>query len=271
MGDIWNPWHGCHKYSEGCDHCYMFYLDEIRNKNGNDIYKVKTNFNLPVKKDRKGNYKIKSGEHLRVCMTSDFFLEEADEWRDEVWNIIRVRSDVNFFLLTKRAFRIKDCLPSDWGNGWDNVFLNITVENQKRADERIPILLNIPAKYKGVMVAPFIGPVSIEQYLMTGQIGKVIADGENYSSKRPLYYEWIKSLYDQCKKYQVALDFIGTGDVFIKDGKRYTVCKAYQHVQAVRSGLQYPPVDQMVPVQTKCRICNRKNTCNGCHWCGKCN
>ena len=81
----------------------MYYLDSERGKSGGEIYKVKTNFNLPLKKDRQGNYKIKSGESLRVCMTSDFFLEEADAWRDEVWDMIRLRPDVRFWLLTKRA------------------------------------------------------------------------------------------------------------------------------------------------------------------------
>lgn len=61
--DIWNPWHGCRKYSEGCDHCYMYYLDSERGKSGGEIYKVKTNFNLPLKKDRQGNYKIKATPH----------------------------------------------------------------------------------------------------------------------------------------------------------------------------------------------------------------
>ena len=45
--DIWNPWHGCRKYSEGCDHCYMHYLDNERGKSGGEIYKVKTNSDLP--------------------------------------------------------------------------------------------------------------------------------------------------------------------------------------------------------------------------------
>ena len=44
--DIWNPWHGCRKYSEGCDHCYMYYLDNEWGKSGGEIYKVKTNFDL---------------------------------------------------------------------------------------------------------------------------------------------------------------------------------------------------------------------------------
>ena len=93
--NIWNPWHGCNKYSEGCDHCYMYYLDAQRDQDGSSIYKTKTNFNLPLKKTRQGIYKIPSGTMLHVCMTSDFFLEEADVWRDEIWDMIRIRSDVD--------------------------------------------------------------------------------------------------------------------------------------------------------------------------------
>lgn len=65
----------------------------------------------------------------------------------------------------KTAQRIEACLPPDWQDGWENVSLNVTAENQKRADERIPILLNVPAKHKGVMVAPFIGKVDLDSYL----------------------------------------------------------------------------------------------------------
>lgn len=268
--DIWNPWHGCRKYSEGCDHCYMYYLDSERGKSGGEIYKVKTNFNLPLKKDRQGNYKIKNGESLWVCMTSDFFLEEADAWRDEVWDMIRLRPDVRFWLLTKRAHRIREYLPWDWLDGWENVSINVTAENQLRADERLSILLDIPAKYKGVMIAPFIGKVDLEPYLASGQLKTVFADGENYDGARPLHYEWVKLLYDQCRKYNVPFSFFGTGNVFIKDGKEYHICKAYQHVQALRSGLQYPAVEQDCPIQTRCRTCKRRNSCNGCRWCGRC-
>ena len=88
-----------------------------------------------------------------------------------------------------------------------------------RADERLPILLDIPAKHKGVMIAPFIGKVDLESYLAAGQLETVFADGENYDGARPLYYEWVKLLYDQCCKYDVPFSFFGTGNVFIKDGK----------------------------------------------------
>ena len=95
---------------------------------------------------------------LRVCMTSDFFLEQADPWRDEAWDIIRQRPDVKFFLLTKRPQRAADHLPHDWGEGWENVMFNVTCENQRRADERIPILPELPFKHMGILCAPFFGP-----------------------------------------------------------------------------------------------------------------
>lgn len=267
---IWNPWHGCTKYTEGCDHCYMYFLDQKYEKDGSQIYKTKTNFNLPLKKDRQKNYKIKPGTLVRVCMTSDFFLEEADPWRDEIWDMIRQRKDVIFWLQTKRAYRVKQCLPDDWDNGYDNVILCFTTENQTRADERIPILLSIPAKIKTVMVAPFIGPVDIEKYLVTGQIRQVIADGENYDGCRPLYYEWVESLYEQCKKTNTTFDFIGTGNKFIMNRTIYNIPKAYHRIQAIKSGLQWPPMSTNLPVQKRCATCKINDTCNGCRWCGKC-
>lgn len=92
---------------------------------------------------------------IRVCMTSDFFLEEADGWREEAWEMMRMRPDVNFFLLTKRPQRVEKCLPNDWNSGWENIMLNVSCENQMRADERIPLLLQLPFKHKGVLCAPF--------------------------------------------------------------------------------------------------------------------
>lgn len=105
MHSNWNPWHGCIKCSEGCQHCYVYYLDAMRGKNGADIYKTKTGFKYPLSKDRSGRYKIQSGEIISVCMTSDFFLKEADEWRGEAWDIMRRRSDVVFFAAYKKAVK----------------------------------------------------------------------------------------------------------------------------------------------------------------------
>lgn len=61
------------KCSEGCQNCYMYYLDSLRDKDGSEIYRTKAGFKYPLSKYRDGTYKVKSGEMIRVCMTSDFF------------------------------------------------------------------------------------------------------------------------------------------------------------------------------------------------------
>ena len=53
------PWHGCVKCSEGCQNCYMYFLDRMRDQNGAEIYKTKSGFSYPLQKDRTGHYKIR--------------------------------------------------------------------------------------------------------------------------------------------------------------------------------------------------------------------
>jgi protein gp37 len=267
----------------------MYFLDRMRNQNGEDIYRTKAGFTYPLQTDKKGGYKVKSGELIRVCMTSDFFLEEADEWRSEAWEIMRQRPDVKFFLLTKRPQRVRSCLPEDWDMGWDNIMLNVTCENQTRADERIPMLFDLPFKHKGIMCAPFIGEVNIEKYLEEGQIEQVICGGENYDGARPCNFDWVKSLRNQCVAYDITFCFIETGTNFIKDGKRYYMPKKQvQSEMAYKSGVNYvgkpikwkltnnlgleiPEQELYVPYYGEnCQTCGSRLICNGCSRCGKC-
>ncbi len=267
---MWNPWHGCVKYSEGCANCYMFYLDKKHGHDGGQISLSRTGFDLPLRKDRSGAYKIAPGSSVMVCMTSDFFLPEADEWRPAAWDVIRSRPDLTFWLQTKRAPLVRDRLPADWGGGWPHVRLCFTAENQKRADERLPILMELPFAYKSVMCAPILSAIDLEPWLASGQIREVLADGENYEGERPCRYEWIESLRDQCARHDIPFRFCGTGNVFIKDGKTYRIPRAYHRVQAIRSGLQYPLVDSDVPIRRKCASCPRRDDCGGCRNCGRC-
>ena len=289
MHSNWNPWHGCIKCSEGCQNCYVYALDRMRGKNGADITKSKTGFRYPLSKDKNKKYRIQSGEMISVCMTSDFFLEEADAWREEAWEMMRIRSDVIFLLLTKRPERIQKCLPPRWGAGWENIFLNVTCENQKRADERIPLLLDLPFKHKGLYCAPMLGAIGIGRYLDTGQIEQVACGGENYGGIRPCDFEWVKALRDECVSRDITFCFMETGTRFIKDGILYRISsKQIQNSQAAHSGMTYQgkPIhfelkdESGFPVREedlykphfapKCGECSFRILCNGCFRCGGC-
>lgn len=267
----------------------MYFLDRKRGMDGSRVFRTQSGFSYPLQKGRDGRYKIRSGELIRVCMSSDFFLDEADVWREEAWRMIKARSDVKFFLLTKRPERVREALPSDWGDGWENVFFNVTCENQQRADECIPLLLELPFKHKGIMAAPLIGSIEIGKYLATGQIEQIIAGGENYDGVRPCNFDWVKSLSEQCRIYDVTFCFIETGTEFIKDGKRYRIpSKRIQSEMAYKAGVNH--IGQLIhfvlrnqygrilePEQlykpfyrTSCDKCGSRLICNGCNNCGRC-
>ena len=286
---IWNPWHGCQKISPGCANCYVYRRDAQYGGDSTKVFRTK-DFSLPMKRGRGGTLSLQAeGDYVFTCMTSDFFLEAADDWRSDIWDMIRFRTDLHFFIITKRITRMAQCLPPDWGSGWDNIFFNVTCENQRRADERIPILFDLPFKHKGIMCAPFIGPVSIRQYLSAGQIEQVICGGENYDGARPCNFDWVKSLRQECVDANVTFCFIETGTVFIKDGRRYHLPnKQLQSRMACKSGMNYqgrpihfdlvddwgypiPQEDLYVPhFRANCETCGSKLICNGCSDCGKC-
>ena len=165
----------------------------------------------------------------------------------------------------------------------------MTCENQSRADERIPVLLDLPFKHKGLHCAPLLGPLSVGKYLDTGQIEQVACGGENYGGTRPCDFEWVKSLREECVSRNITFCFMETGTVFIKDGKEYRIkSKQLQNEQAFRSGMTYQGKEmqfdlkdrfgQPVSKETlyvpryakKCRTCSYKILCNGCFNCGAC-
>ena len=107
---MWNLWHGCHKLSAGCKHCYVYRGDSKRGIDSALVAKTK-NFDLPVQKKRNGEYKIASGAFVYTCFTSDFFLDDADKWRAQAWEMIRTRSELKFLVITKRIDRLQEKVP----------------------------------------------------------------------------------------------------------------------------------------------------------------
>ena len=216
---MWNPWHGCHKYSEGCKYCYIHKGDYKRGIDTNKIFKT-NNFYKPIEKYKNGSYKMKSGL-VYLCFSSDFLISEADIYRDECFKMIKERSDCTFLFLTKRIERFKECLPSDWGNGYDNVIICCTIENQKMADYRLPIFHSLPIKHKCITAQPLLEDIDIEKYLI--DIELVVVGGESDYNARVLNYDWVLNIRKQCMNKKVNFEFRQCGTHFIKDGKSYTL------------------------------------------------
>ena len=173
---LWNLWHGCKKTSEGCLNCYVYRRDEKHGKDSNVISKTK-NFDLPIKKDRKGDYKVASGTLVYTCFTSDFFLDEADNWREEAWQIMKERTDLNFLMITKRIDRFSMCIPADWGNGYENVTICCTIENQKQANYRLPIYKDAPIKHKILICEPILEQIDLTTFSIGDWIEQVVEIG----------------------------------------------------------------------------------------------
>ncbi|MCK4793053.1 MAG: phage Gp37/Gp68 family protein [Desulfobacteraceae bacterium] len=192
--NTWNPWQGCHKVSPGCANCYMFRDKKRHGQEPSVVIKSKAKtFNSPIKWN--------GPARVFVCSWSDFFIEEADAWRDDAWDIIRKTPHLTYLLLTKRPENIKDRLPSDWP--LPNVWLGVTAENQEMADKRIPILCGIPAVKRFVSVEPMVGQVdfTIKKHWnnFINKIDWVIVGGESGPGARPAHPNWVRFLRDQCK------------------------------------------------------------------------
>lgn len=238
---IWNPWHGCRKISPGCANCYVYRRDESIGKDASVVSKT-ADYDLPLKKNRQGQYKLTAEEGIVfTCMTSDFFLDTADEWRQDCWDMIHERHDLQFCIITKRIDRFEACIPPDWDDGWENVTICSTCENQDRADYRLPILLSLPIRHREVICEPMLGEIQMEKYLAGGLIEKVTCGGESGNHARPCDFRWIQEVRRACIRCGVPFYFKQTGAVFIKDGKVYHIERKLQMAQAKKSGYSYIP------------------------------
>lgn len=247
----WNPWHGCTKISTGCKYCYVYRQDEMYGNETSSSYCRKTgNFNLPIKRKRDKSWKIESGKVVFTCFTSDFLLSDADAWRPECWQMMKLRSDLWFYFFTKRIDRFAMCIPDDWGSGYDNILVGCTVENQAMADYRLPIFKSLPIKHKSIIVAPMLGNIDLSPYL-DHTIEEVAVSGESGINARPCNYDWILAVREQCVKANVPFRFHQTGAYFIKDGKMYQVHRKFQLSQAHKANIDFRIGKFYVPETTK--------------------
>ncbi|MGN0318519.1 MAG: DUF5131 family protein [Lachnospira sp.] len=232
---MWNPWRGCIKCSEGCLHCYIHKADYKKGINTNDIVKTK-DYYKPLERLKNGAYKMKPGM-VYLCFSTDFFIEEADGWRDECWQMIKERQDCTFLFLTKRIDRFKSCIPMDWGDGYENVVICCTVENQKSADYKLSLFKELPIKHKCITAQPLIENIEIEDYL--DGIELVVVGGESDINARPLNYDWVLNIRNQCINKNVSFEFRQCGTHFIKDNKKYKLQTKDLAKQARLAGINY--------------------------------
>ena len=231
MEVTYNCWHGCIKKSEGCLNCYVYRYDKLAEKDSSKVYKTQS-FNLPIRKKRNGEYKYPSGTTFYLCFSSDFFLKEADDWRDEVLEMIKERKDCEFYCLTKRPERILECIPDV--ETYDNLTIHCTMENQKRFDERMPIYMSLPLRSKGIMMEPLLEDIDMKKYL-SEKIDIVSIGGETGKGARALNFDWVKHIKTQCERVGIKFVFRQTGNYLIVNNKKYYIPRKYQFSQAQKA------------------------------------
>jgi protein gp37 len=123
---------------------------------------------------------------------------------EKFWAIVRQTPWLHYQILTKRAGNIRSCLPADWfgfDNGYPNVWLGVTVENQAVANRFDNILANIPATVRFISYEPAIGPLRIERM---DKLDWLIAGGESGPNRRPFDHDWARDIHRDCEANDVA-------------------------------------------------------------------
>lgn len=238
---IWNPWHGCTKYSQGCVNCYVYRRDESVGKDASQVVKTKS-FDLPVQKKKDGSYRLPAGSHVYACMTSDFFLDKADGWRESAWEMIRERADVDFTIITKRITRFEKCKPDDWKDGYPNVGVVCTVENSAVCDERLSVFNGLSISKKYIACEPLLSDIDLSKYL-NPDIISVVCGGESGPCARVCDYNWVLNIREQCIAADVGFFFKQTGARLLKDGRVYKIPRKLQHSQARKAGIDTVKID----------------------------
>lgn len=220
-----NPWIGCTKVSPACDNCYAEEWNKRYDGGKNWGPHAPRRRTKTWSGPRKWNKEAAAAgvRHRVFCASlADVFDNHKSieqQWRDDLWALIRETPDLDWMLLTKRPQNIKKMLPDDWGTGYKNVWLGATVENQIEANRRVPHLLDVPAHIRFLSCEPLLGPLVLETYGqhwlgpptqkagMNRGVDWVIAGGESGSHFRNTDPEWFRSLRDQCSAAGAAFLF----------------------------------------------------------------
>jgi protein gp37 len=202
--EVWNPTTGCRKVSEGCRNCYAERIASRfwGERKFTDVRCHPERLDQPLR--------WKKPRRVFVDSMSDLFHEDVpDDFIVTVWMRMISCPQHTFIILTKRPKRMAKLVPQifynlieDQVNIQHNVWLGVSVEDQKTADERIPWLLKTPAAVRLVSVEPMLWPVIVPMQLwdfnLVGEVDWVIAGCESGPNARPAEIDWFRSLRDQC-------------------------------------------------------------------------
>jgi protein gp37 len=259
-----NPWLGCAKIGPACDHCYAERFGKRMGIEwGPNAQRRRTSastWKQPLRWNRKAEIAHNAWEKFKTSYIglTDADLEEKgfvkprrprvfcgslcdvfdnavpEQWRADLFELIRQCQHLDFLLLTKRIGNAREMIlrakAAGSGIPWPpepnpNVWLGITVCNQEEADRDIPKLLATPAAKRFLSIEPMLGPVDIERFLLSSHdkmahndqhIGNpsrhdkldwIICGGETGPHARPLHPDWVRSLRDQCKAAGTAFFF----------------------------------------------------------------
>lgn len=218
-----NPWWGCAKVSPACNNCYA---EAFAKRTGNDVWGKTADRRFfgdkhwaePLKWAAEAE---KEGVRRRVFCASmaDVFEDrrDLDEHRQRLWSLILHTPALDWLLLTKRPESVTGLVPWAWNAlGWPaNVWLGCTVEDQKRANERLPVLVGIQARVRFLSCEPLLGPLSISQWLPN--LHWLIVGGESGTGARRLNPENARSLMSAAAYCGVPVLFKQAGKVLGKE------------------------------------------------------
>jgi len=206
----WNPITGCTPVSEGCRNCYARRMAQrLKGRYG---YPMDDPFRVTFHPDRLNEpSKWLKPRMVFVCSMGDLFHYSLSYLTiNEVIAVIGRNYQHIFQILTKRPERALEFYGRFPVRKYPNVWLGVSVENQKTADERIPILLQIPAAVHFVSYEPALEEVNFTPYL--NKLDWLIAGGESGPGARPAHPDWFRKARDQCVAAGVPFFFKQWGE-----------------------------------------------------------
>ena len=210
-GHTWNPFVGCKAVSPGCGteggKCYAEAWTERMGWNFNQVTRTKT-WGDPLRWQKKLSG-TNQYEMVFTCSLSDFFIEKADLWRPQAWDVIKRCPNLIWQILTKRPGLIAKRLPPDWGKGWPNVWLGVSVESKPWL-WRMDTLRKNPAAVRFVSAEPLLEDIvpEFEEHL-DGYTWVIVGgqSGNRTHNYRPMDHQWARNIRDLCRKRGVAMFF----------------------------------------------------------------